>query len=92
MADKYNHRVQLFHSNGTFAGKFGSQGSGGEQLERPLYIAWSPDGGRIAVTFYNYDPIQLFYPNGTLAGEFGSLWGSNDGQFGSNDRPIAFFP
>ena len=93
VADESNNRIQLFHAdNGAFADKFGSRGSGGANLRQPQYLAWSPDGNHIAVAFYDYGPIQLLYPNGTLAGEFGSLWGSNDGQFASNTRPIAYFP
>lgn len=36
-----NHRVQVFQSDGTFVGKFGSMGNRPGQLEHPHYIAVS---------------------------------------------------
>lgn len=36
-----NHRVQVFQSDGTFVGKFGTMGNRPGQLEHPHYIAVS---------------------------------------------------
>ena len=73
MADSGNHRVQLFHPNGTFAGKFGSSGSAdGEFKSGPSYVAYSPQGDRIAVSDHGNHRVQLFHANGTFAGKFGS--------------------
>lgn len=41
VCDKENHRVQVFQSDGTFVGKFGTIGSRPGQLEHPHYIAVS---------------------------------------------------
>ena len=39
MADRDNHRVQVFDSNGRFQRKWGSEGSGNGQFDRPRYVA-----------------------------------------------------
>jgi len=36
VCDKENHRIQVFQSDGTFVGKFGSSGSGEGQLVSPF--------------------------------------------------------
>lgn len=41
LIQKENHRVQVFQSDGTFVGKFGSMGNRPGQLEHPHYIAVS---------------------------------------------------
>ena len=39
VTDMYNHRVQVFDTNGRFIRKFGSYGSGNDQLACPFGIA-----------------------------------------------------
>ena len=79
VADTGNHRVQVFHPNGTPAYSFGSYGYGNKQLASPYAVAAGPDG-RIVVADYGHAPVQVFHPNGTFALAFGS-YGSGDGEF-----------
>uniref|UniRef100_A0A8C0UKW3 Tripartite motif-containing protein 71 n=1 Tax=Cyanistes caeruleus TaxID=156563 RepID=A0A8C0UKW3_CYACU len=53
VADSRNHRVQIFESNGSFLCKFGTQGSGFGQMDRPSGIAVTPDGMIVVVDFGN---------------------------------------
>ena len=44
VADRLNHRVQYFTSNGSFIGKWGSQGSGDRQFNQPIFVKVAPNG------------------------------------------------
>ncbi|PSN52645.1 hypothetical protein C0J52_08819 [Blattella germanica] len=79
VCDKENHRVQVFQSDGTFVGKFGSCGSKPGQLEHPHYIAVSSTN-RVIVSDSNNHRIQIFDVNGRVLTTFGSE-GSEEGQF-----------
>ena len=78
-ADTGNHRIQVFHPNGSLASAFGSLGIGNEQFGSVTDVAVAPDG-RIVVADRDNHRIQVFHPNGSLASAFGSL-GMDDGQF-----------
>lgn len=70
---------QVFQSDGTFVGKFGSFGSKLGQLEHPHYIAVSSTN-RVLVSDSNNHRIQVFDVNGRVLSSFGEE-GSEDGQF-----------
>ena len=64
-------RIQVFQSDGTFVGKFGSIGSRSGMLEHPHYIAVSSNN-RIIVSDSNNHRIQIFDVNGRSMSTFGS--------------------
>lgn len=69
----------MFQSDGTFVGKFGSQGNKIGQLEHPHYIAVS-NTNRVIVSDCNNHRIQIFDVNGRVISSFGTE-GSENGQF-----------
>ena len=78
VADRNNHRIQVFHPNGTFALAFGPLGADRSQFYQPYAVAVAPDG-RIVVAdfgtdytrgFYGANRIQVFHYNGTFALSF----------------------
>lgn len=64
-------RIQVFQSDGTFVGKFGSIGSRAGMLEHPHYIAVS-NMNRVIVSDSNNHRIQIFDINGRSILSFGS--------------------
>ncbi len=79
VADTNNHRIQVFHPDGTFAFAFGSYGGGPGEFDSPVDVTIGPDG-RIAVADVNNHRIQVFHPDGTFAFAFGS-YGGGPGEF-----------
>lgn len=71
--------LQVFQSDGTFVGKFGSHGNKSGQLEHPHYIAVS-NTNRVIVSDSNNHRVQIFDVNGRVLSSFGSE-GSDEGQF-----------
>lgn len=71
--------VQVFQSDGSFVGKFGTCGKGEGQLEHPHYIAVS-NTNRVIVSDSNNHRIQIFDVNGRVLSAFG-VEGSEEGQF-----------
>ena len=69
VADTGNHRIQVFHPDGTFAFKFGAEGSDPGEFIGPRGVAVSPLDGRIAVVDYWNNRIQVFAP-GDYDGEY----------------------
>ena len=59
VADSRNHRVQIFQPNGNFLTKFGTQGAGPGQMDRPSGVCISPEGYIIIVDFGN-NRVQIF--------------------------------
>ena len=59
MLDLGNHRVQVFHPNGTFAFELGSRGHGPGQLFYPNGLAFGPNG-LLAVADAGNHRIQVF--------------------------------
>ena len=90
VADRGNHRVQLFDAEGNYVKQFGGPGSANGTFNLPTSVAYSPDGSMIAVSDRGNDRVQMFHANGTFAFAFGSR-GAGEGQF---DLPItaAFVP
>ncbi len=80
VADRVNHRIQVFDSSGSFLTKFGSFGSGDGQFSAPLGVAVDPSSGNIVVADENNHRIQVFDSSGSFLTKFGSL-GSGNGQF-----------
>lgn len=71
--------LQVFQSDGTFVGKFGSHGNKSGQLEHPHYIAVS-NTNRVIVSDSNNHRVQIFDVNGRVLSSFGSE-GAEEGQF-----------
>lgn len=71
--------LQVFQSDGSFVGKFGSCGKAEGQLEHPHYIAVS-NTNRVIVSDSNNHRIQIFDVNGRVLSTFGNE-GSEEGQF-----------
>ena len=59
VTDMGNHRIQVFHPNGTLAFKFGSYGSGAGEFFGPYGIAFGPSGLLVVSDFGN-NRVQLF--------------------------------
>jgi DNA-binding beta-propeller fold protein YncE len=72
--DWFNHRVEKFNPDGSFAFAFGSYGAQPGQLEYPRGVAVSPDGTYVAVAQENNN-IALFNSDGTYKTEFSPTGG-----------------
>ncbi len=78
VVDYGNDRIQELNEKGEFVRKFGSKGSGAEQLENPLNIV--PSGGNVYITDYGNQRVQEFSTTGSPIARFGTP-GSGNGQF-----------
>ena len=78
VVDYGNDRIQELNEKGEFVRKFGSKGSGAEQLENPLNIV--PSGGNVYITDYGNQRVQEFSTTGSPIARFGTA-GSGNGQF-----------
>ena len=78
VADGWNHRVQIFNSNGNFIRSFGRQGSNQGEFRNPAGIAFDKDG-KIFVADHNNHRVQIFNGEGRYMGMFGGK-GSLDSQ------------
>jgi len=81
IADKDNHRIQVFDRNGKFMLKFGSKGRGNGQLKQPGGVTVDQRNNQIVVSDSANHRIQIFDEKGTFLRVFGSN-GQGDGQFG----------
>ena len=70
---------QVFQSDGTFVGTFGSEGHTPGQLAHPHYIAVSATN-RVVVTDSNNHRVQVFDVNGKCLNTFGGE-GGEEGKF-----------
>lgn len=86
VTDGYNHRIQVFDSDGTYLAKWGSNGSGNGQFSVPIGVAVDSNG-HIYVVDYGNHRIQKFDSDGTYLTQWGSN-GTGNGQF-SFPRGIA---
>ncbi|RMF32351.1 MAG: 6-bladed beta-propeller, partial [Candidatus Nitrosothermus koennekii] len=71
VADTYNHRIQVFDSNGKFLFKFGSKGDEDGEFDDPEGIAADSNDRIIVADTYNHR-IQVFDSNGKFLFKFGS--------------------
>ena len=78
VADRGNHREQIFNSNGDFIRSFGRQGNDQGEFNCPIGVAYDKDGN-IFVADNNNDRIQIFSGEGRNKGMFGKE-GSLDSQ------------
>ena len=69
VADTYNHRIQVFSSNGTYLRSFGRKGVQQGEFDRPLGIAFHNDN--IIVVDYINHRFQLFNGQGKYLGQCG---------------------
>jgi len=80
VADKENHRIQKFDSDGRFIVKWGSKGSKDAQFKNPTGIAIDPLTNHVYVADKENHRIQKFDSDGRFIVKWGSK-GSSDGQF-----------
>ena len=59
VADRDNHRIQIFRSDGRYLAKFGSKGDGDGQLNDPHGVSLTPEGNVVVADFRN-NRVQLF--------------------------------
>jgi len=79
VADKDNHRIQKFTSNGQFVTKWGSWGNEDGQFNEPIDIAIDRSGYFYVLERGNAR-IQKFTSDGQFLTKWGG-WGNGDGQF-----------
>lgn len=82
VADKTNHRVQVFTADGTYMRKFGKKGSENGELNQPSSICIDCDD-IVYVTEYANHRVSVFDCKGTFLTSFGTR-GSDPKQF---ERP-----
>ena len=70
VADEWNHRVQVFDSNGTFLRSFGHEGKNAGEFKFPFGIAIDRDRN-ILVSEYGNHRVQIFSREGRHLGSFG---------------------
>jgi DNA-binding beta-propeller fold protein YncE len=79
VVDTYNHRIQMFHSTGSFVQQWGRYGSGDGELSYPWGIDLSNTLGRAYVSDWKNDRIQVFGLDGTFVMSFGQT-GTGPGE------------
>uniref|UniRef100_A0A7S0QYN1 SMP-30/Gluconolactonase/LRE-like region domain-containing protein n=1 Tax=Cryptomonas curvata TaxID=233186 RepID=A0A7S0QYN1_9CRYP len=79
VADRGNHRIQVFRADGLAAGSFGSEGSGPGQFRGPCGVALDR-AGRLLVVDGGNRRVQVFSPDGIFLSSFGTP-GCGEGQF-----------
>jgi DNA-binding beta-propeller fold protein YncE len=82
VADRGNHRIQMFTSDGVFLDDWGTYGTGDGQFLSPHGVAVASDGS-VYVADSNNNCIQKF----TSEGVFVSKWGTKGRGAGQFDRP-----
>ena len=70
VADGWNHRVQIYNSNGDFIRSFGQHGSNQGRFQYPFGIAFDKDG-KIFVADRDNHRVQIFNGEGRYMGMFG---------------------
>jgi streptogramin lyase len=79
VADRWNHRIKKFTSDGQFITKWGSYGSGDGEFDEPIGIA-ANDTGNVYVVDAGNNRIQKFTMDGLFVAQWGS-YGSGDVEF-----------
>ena len=70
VADNWNHRVQVFDSNGTFLRSFGHKGENAGEFKNPTGIAINKDRNILVSECYNHR-VQILSWEGRHLGSFG---------------------
>ena len=78
VTDSYNHRVQIFNSEGNYLRSFGRLGTKGGEFNFPTGIIYH-NNGNIFVADIGNSRIQIFKGKGEYVGSFGGI-GSLDSQ------------
>jgi DNA-binding beta-propeller fold protein YncE len=78
VADRYNHRVQVFDQDGNFIRQFGNYGSGNGEFNEVTGIHVAPDG-KVYVSEWHNARVQVFDALGNFIRSMGQL-GSGEGQ------------
>ena len=81
VADRANHRIQVFTNNGAFVSTWGDSGTGNGQFNSPRDVAVDANGQVYVTDFFN-DRVQVFSSTGTYLRQWGST-GTGTGQFKS---------
>ena len=79
MADRNNHRIQVFTAEGKFLKMFGRRGEGRGELKNPMGIAID-SGDMVYVSERNNHRVSVFTSVGEYMKSFGSR-GEGPGQF-----------
>lgn len=80
ICDRWQHRIQVFDSQGKFLFKFGSNGNEQGQFDYPMGITLDHTKQFILITDSGNHRVQIFDLKGNFLRMFGS-WGRGDGQF-----------
>ncbi|MEM2900360.1 MAG: NHL repeat-containing protein, partial [Thermoplasmata archaeon] len=83
IADRDNHRIQVFNTTYDYVFTIGVNGTSGmdnEHLNKP-YGVGVDSSGYIYVADSNNHRIQIFYPNGTYYMTLGTVKGTNSTSF-----------
>jgi sugar lactone lactonase YvrE len=78
VADRYNHRVQVFDQEGNFLRQFGNYGSGNGEFNELTGIHVAPDG-TVYVSEWHNARVQVFDAQGKFIRSMGQA-GSGEGQ------------
>lgn len=78
VADRYNHRVQVFDQEGNFIRQFGNYGSGNGEFNELTGIHVTPDG-KVYVSEWHNARVQVFDAQGKFIRSMGQV-GSGEGQ------------
>ena len=71
VTDSFNHRIQVFSSDGTYLRSFGTRGDKQGEFDFPAGIAFDPKNGNILVVDSNNHRVQLFSEQGEYLNHFG---------------------
>jgi DNA-binding beta-propeller fold protein YncE len=78
VADRYNHRVQVFDQEGNFIRQFGNYGSGNGEFNESTGLHVAPDG-KVYVSDWGNARVQVFTAQGKFIRSMGQP-GSGEGQ------------
>ena len=78
VTDSWNHRVQIFNSDGKYLRSFGREGNKAGEFKHPKCIAFHKNGNIFVADHWNHR-IQIFSGEGEYVGMFGGE-GSSDSQ------------
>ena len=79
VSDSGDHSIKVFDEEGVYKYKFGKQGEGDGEFNKPRFLSVTKSGHLLVSDQYNHR-IQVFDLNGTFVGKFGTK-GSKLGEF-----------